>query len=280
MSDLLPSEVELRKVRAEIGGLLPGWTIEVVTAAFMFARSPTYDLDGVVIHAQSAQELVERVRVQVRVEALALGRQGRIPPGGVLCGVDFTGLVADRLGEPEADQFTIRTEGQLHMPGAVLLYPPRPPLGGGTVEMYKRPNGSWWSTLEDPWPVFINTIRALMEWNANGFVLTWSASERKPPAPDGSPAGEFLDRVAQAAHTTVQSAAGPLLKYIDDLAANVTAPVPPPHAPAPAPPKPAVPQGRVFGFEGDPCPECGTMTMVRNGSCLKCVSCGATTGCS
>ena len=35
-----------------------------------------------------------------------------------------------------------------------------------------------------------------------------------------------------------------------------------------------------FGFEGDPCPECGQFTLVSNGSCLKCVSCGSTTGCS
>lgn len=37
---------------------------------------------------------------------------------------------------------------------------------------------------------------------------------------------------------------------------------------------------RLKGYEGDPCPECGQMTLVRNGSCLKCDSCGATTGCS
>ena len=35
-----------------------------------------------------------------------------------------------------------------------------------------------------------------------------------------------------------------------------------------------------YGYEGDPCPECGQFTLVSNGSCLKCVSCGATTGCS
>lgn len=34
------------------------------------------------------------------------------------------------------------------------------------------------------------------------------------------------------------------------------------------------------GYEGDPCGECGQFTMVRNGACLKCVSCGATSGCS
>ncbi len=34
------------------------------------------------------------------------------------------------------------------------------------------------------------------------------------------------------------------------------------------------------GYEGDPCPECKQFMMVRNGTCLKCVSCGATSGCS
>ncbi len=34
------------------------------------------------------------------------------------------------------------------------------------------------------------------------------------------------------------------------------------------------------GYEGDPCQECGQLTLVRNGSCLKCISCGSTTGCS
>ncbi|MEM4408915.1 MAG: hypothetical protein QXI19_09255, partial [Candidatus Caldarchaeum sp.] len=39
-------------------------------------------------------------------------------------------------------------------------------------------------------------------------------------------------------------------------------------------------KARLQGYEGDPCPECGQFTMVRNGTCLKCVSCGATSGCS
>ena len=37
---------------------------------------------------------------------------------------------------------------------------------------------------------------------------------------------------------------------------------------------------RLKGFEGDACPECGNFTMVRNGTCLKCTTCGGTTGCS
>jgi ribonucleoside-diphosphate reductase alpha chain len=37
---------------------------------------------------------------------------------------------------------------------------------------------------------------------------------------------------------------------------------------------------RLQGYEGDPCIECGQFTLVRNGTCMKCVSCGATSGCS
>ena len=37
---------------------------------------------------------------------------------------------------------------------------------------------------------------------------------------------------------------------------------------------------RIKGYEGDSCTECGNFTMVRNGTCLKCDTCGATSGCS
>ena len=37
---------------------------------------------------------------------------------------------------------------------------------------------------------------------------------------------------------------------------------------------------RIQGYEGDPCSVCGHLTLVRNGTCLKCLTCGGTTGCS
>tara|TARA_Y100001935_G_scaffold238369_1_gene224762 strand:- start:102278 stop:105892 length:3615 start_codon:yes stop_codon:yes gene_type:complete len=39
-------------------------------------------------------------------------------------------------------------------------------------------------------------------------------------------------------------------------------------------------KAKQLGYSGDSCPECGSMTMVRNGTCLKCITCGSTTGCS
>jgi ribonucleoside-diphosphate reductase alpha chain len=37
---------------------------------------------------------------------------------------------------------------------------------------------------------------------------------------------------------------------------------------------------RMKGYEGDSCDECGNFTLIRNGTCLKCDTCGATSGCS
>jgi ribonucleoside-diphosphate reductase alpha chain len=39
-------------------------------------------------------------------------------------------------------------------------------------------------------------------------------------------------------------------------------------------------EAKAKGYEGEMCSDCGNFTMVRNGTCLKCDTCGSTTGCS
>jgi ribonucleoside-diphosphate reductase alpha chain len=39
-------------------------------------------------------------------------------------------------------------------------------------------------------------------------------------------------------------------------------------------------EARLKGYEGEDCRECGNFTLVRNGTCLKCDTCGSTSGCS
>lgn len=39
-------------------------------------------------------------------------------------------------------------------------------------------------------------------------------------------------------------------------------------------------EARLKGYEGDACGECGNFTLVRNGTCMKCNTCGSTSGCS
>jgi len=39
-------------------------------------------------------------------------------------------------------------------------------------------------------------------------------------------------------------------------------------------------EAKAKGYEGEMCTECLNFTLVRNGTCLKCDTCGSTTGCS
>jgi ribonucleoside-diphosphate reductase alpha chain len=39
-------------------------------------------------------------------------------------------------------------------------------------------------------------------------------------------------------------------------------------------------EAKLKGYSGDVCSSCGSFTMVRNGTCLKCTTCGETSGCS
>ncbi|WP_099911682.1 vitamin B12-dependent ribonucleotide reductase [Puniceibacterium antarcticum] len=42
----------------------------------------------------------------------------------------------------------------------------------------------------------------------------------------------------------------------------------------------AVSRAKMQGYEGEACNECGNYTLVRNGTCMKCNTCGGTSGCS
>ena len=39
-------------------------------------------------------------------------------------------------------------------------------------------------------------------------------------------------------------------------------------------------EARIKGYEGEACQECANFTLVRNGTCMKCDTCGSTSGCS
>jgi ribonucleoside-diphosphate reductase alpha chain len=39
-------------------------------------------------------------------------------------------------------------------------------------------------------------------------------------------------------------------------------------------------EAQMKGYVGESCSECQNFTLVRNGTCLKCDTCGSTTGCS
>ncbi|MBV9079953.1 MAG: vitamin B12-dependent ribonucleotide reductase, partial [Elusimicrobia bacterium] len=83
--------------------------------------------------------------------------------------------------------------------------------------------------------------------------------------------------VAQAAVTPRLSVATPVAQ---NYVGNVAVPVALSDEPRPGRDMKKRQEARMKGYEGDACRECGQFTMVRNGTCLKCDTCGATSGCS
>jgi ribonucleoside-diphosphate reductase alpha chain len=77
---------------------------------------------------------------------------------------------------------------------------------------------------------------------------------------DASPAAEPRPRRKSSAGFQPQTNPLPVLPPVDEAEKIVAA--------------------RIKGYEGDPCPNCGSFTLIRNGACMKCDTCGGTTGCS
>lgn len=82
---------------------LPGWEVRADYREGLYtAASPTVHVDGITVHATTAQELVERVRCFVRILALAMGRQGSVPVGRRVAGVLLDGPAPPREAPQEA----------------------------------------------------------------------------------------------------------------------------------------------------------------------------------
>lgn len=213
------ADAGIEYARTELGCPASGWRVELRDGAY-WAHSPTQEQDGLVIFGRDAQELVARVRVNIRVIAIAMDRQGRLAPGGVLCGVAFM--------EPPPARLV--TDPHLDGRGPIVVVPPAGTfsVGGHLIppgELVRIPQGN------PPPP---------------GWVPRSSPTQ-----------GQQLVTV----HTRVP---------VEQVQAAVRQARTFTHNPG----------GRERGYEGDACENCHAMTMVRNGACLKCDSCGQTTGCS
>ncbi|MEQ8784085.1 MAG: vitamin B12-dependent ribonucleotide reductase [Roseibium album] len=97
----------------------------------------------------------------------------------------------------------------------------------------------------------------------------------------GEPAGETTEAISvQTANTPaaqVSAVATAFARGSEGVAAVEISTTPAPQVSSAAQ---QIAQARMKGYEGESCAECGNFTMVRNGTCLKCDTCGSTSGCS
>ncbi|GAA0771535.1 vitamin B12-dependent ribonucleotide reductase [Roseibium denhamense] len=95
------------------------------------------------------------------------------------------------------------------------------------------------------------------------------------------PVGEITEAVkAELAGTIGGQTAAVATAFARSTEAVVTAALETAPAPQVKTAAQQIAQARMKGYEGESCAECGNFTMVRNGTCLKCDTCGSTSGCS
>jgi ribonucleoside-diphosphate reductase alpha chain len=107
-------------------------------------------------------------------------------------------------------------------------------------------------------PTATSNVTAIGAAKSGGAAETAAALKHEPaPEPEAEPAG-YAANVPAEEKAEVQTAdAGDRDAKAEQIAA-----------------------ARIKGYEGESCGECGNFTMVRNGTCLKCDTCGSTSGCS
>ena len=97
---------------------------------------------------------------------------------------------------------------------------------------------------------------------------------------DSATAGVITGATAGVTNGANASAAAEKRRHAESAAVKRKSPAAESVSPENADPDRRAAQARIKGYEGDPCPSCGSFTLVRNGTCMKCDTCGGTTGCS
>ena len=103
------------------------------------------------------------------------------------------------------------------------------------------------------------------------------SSASAPSAPGGAPAAATSRRCTPAGATALK--AEPEAK-LSPTQALEQLPWQEPQRDAKAVAAERRAEAKAKGYEGEMCGECGNFTLVRNGTCMKCDTCGSTTGCS
>ncbi len=104
-----------------------------------------------------------------------------------------------------------------------------------------------------------SVIAAISSAKTIGMSASTATALRREllPTPSPEPAGFAANAPHRHEHAEVEAQAAPALDKAQQAA-----------------------EARMKGYEGEACGECGNFTMVRNGTCLKCDTCGGTSGCS
>jgi len=117
-----------------------------------------------------------------------------------------------------------------------------------------------------------DTLAALQRLASNGYLRSTKLTVISGGVNEAKASAATLDVATSSSESQVVATAAATARSV---AAGVSA-----SAMAVDPTLDRIRMAQAQGYEGDACGECGNFTLVRNGTCLKCATCGATSGCS
>ncbi|MBK5951483.1 vitamin B12-dependent ribonucleotide reductase [Rhodobium orientis] len=126
--------------------------------------------------------------------------------------------------------------------------------------------------------------KGLVRGRTERFRVLSGSGDPKGEAGGGATAsGSNVTSLKSSGSTTAASGQAAATAFRRDLQEELEAELSAEAAPVEVETAPKADQialARLKGYEGEACGECGNFTMVRNGTCLKCDTCGSTSGCS
>ena len=198
----------------------------------------------------------------------------RFEPSGIVEGNDTIKMstsIIDYIFRELAISYLGRTD-LAHVEPADLM---PDTVGKGAAETTRVDAGPPDPNLRDPTTNSGAEVAALLQHAAShGFIRNHLTVVQGGALHAGALAGAGPRAEAAAHASAAPMAADDMPFFAGALAVAATV------APAPASRAAQVHEARMKGYEGDSCGECGNFTLVRNGTCLKCDTCGATSGCS
>jgi ribonucleoside-diphosphate reductase alpha chain len=227
-------------------GLQYGVPLEEFVEAFTFTK---FEPAGMVMGNDSiknATSILDYIFRELAISYLGRYELAHVPPGdpdvgdGVEDGHDDRAREVVQAVKSVASTGFVR--GQIHRTIAVVR-------GGAAPKMMEEPQHHHDHEEETVAEIFAEETVDLSE--IRGAVLEAA----------GNPVGDLMTAVGNAMVQRTEAALERSGKARDVQARRAA-------------------EARMKGYEGDACGSCGNFTLVRNGTCMKCNTCGSTSGCS
>ena len=238
-------------------GLQYGVPLEEYVEAFTFTR---FEPAGIVMGNEAiknATSILDYIFRELAVSYLARHDLAHVQPEDIGATTIGRGVEAERITAPPVSNGFVR--GQANRLRAIENEPrgkSRNQGGGGGPKAASQ-----------------GVIAAISPAKTMGMSSQTATALRRELLPEASPAGEPAGYAANAPHKHEQPEVEPQQAFPPSIAERASAAAILDKAAQSA-------QARMKGYEGEACGECGNFTMVRNGTCLKCDTCGGTSGCS